>query len=93
MFSIILSLWVLVRSLLLYGTLPMLLAYREQTPISRSMLFWRCVLCTLAALSAYWLLLQELLDIVPDDRLYALIWGIVFYARSKRILQERGLLK
>ena len=93
MFRIILSLWVLVRSLLLYGTVPMLLAYRDQKPISRSMLFWRCVLCTLAALTAYWLLMQKLLNIVPDNRVDALIWGIVFYDRSKRILQERGLLK
>ena len=93
MYVFIRSLWVLARSLLLYGTVPMLLAYRDQKPISRSMLFWRCVLCTVGTLSAYWLLLQDILDIAPDDRLRALVWGIVFYDRSKRILQERGLLK
>lgn len=93
MYGIIRSLWVLVRSLLLYGTGPMLLAFREQKPISRSMLFWSCVLCTAGALTAFSLLQYTILDIAPTDRLHALIWGSVFYDRSKRILRERGLLK
>lgn len=93
MYEIIRCLWVLVRSLLLYGTGPMLLAFREQKPISRSMLFWYCVLCTVAALTAFSLLQQMILDIAPTDRLRALIWGVVFYDRSKRILRKRGLLK
>lgn len=93
MYGIIRSLWVLVRSLLLYGTGPMLLAFREQKPISRSMLFWYCVLCTVAAFTVFSLLQEAILDIAPTDRLRALIWGAVFHDRSKRILNERGLLK
>ena len=93
MYGIIRSLWVLVRSLLLYGTGPMLLAYREQKPISRSMLFWYCVLCTAGTLAVFSELQRVILDIAPTDRLRALLWCAVFYDRSKRILNERGLLK
>ena len=93
MYEIIRSLWVLARSLLLYGTGPMLLAFREQKPISRSMLFWYCVLCSVAAFTVFSTLQEVILDIRPTDRLRVLIWGSVFYDRSKRILKERGLLK
>ena len=82
----------LILVLLLYGTGPMLLAFRRKRPISRKGLIAFSVLYTAAAWLAFSLLRILTLDAGYAGIDTAVMWGIVFYDRSRRILKERGLL-
>ena len=82
----------IIRVLLLYGTGPMLLAFRRKRPISRKGLMAFSVLYTAAVWLAFSLLRILTLDAGYAGVFAAVQWGIVFLDRSWRVLKERGLL-
>ena len=80
------------RTLVLYGAGPILLATKRKKPIRQKWLSLFCILCTVFG----WLIISIprmlLLNAEPVSGLVAIILERIFYKRASEILAERGLL-